>query len=119
MKQELNDTNLLNYLGKSPELKIIDFLIENKRTSWNITEIEQQGGIARSTLKAVIPKLLSLGLICIERSIGRSRLYMVNISNPIVSSLIRLSNQIDSVESMKSSAELKSKMNEKNIKITR
>jgi len=101
MKEELNDTNLLHYLGKSPELKILDFLIENKRTSWNITEIEQQGSIARSTLKAAIPKLLSLGLIKVERAIGRSRLYVVNMDNPVVGSLVRLSGQIDEIEAEK------------------
>jgi predicted transcriptional regulator len=101
MKQELNDTNLLRYLGKSPELKILDFLIENRRTSWNITEIEQQGCIARSTLKAAIPKLLDLGLIKVERAIGRSRLFLVNAENPVVGSLMRISGQIDVLEAAK------------------
>lgn len=95
---KVNDTNLIDYLGKSPELKILDFLIENKRTSWNITEIEKQGGIARSTIKLVIPKLLKLDLIRIERAVGRSRLYIINKENQIVKQLIKLSDSIDSVE---------------------
>ena len=101
MREELNDTNLLNYLGHSPELKILDFLIENRRASWNITELETQGGIARSTIKAAVPKLLELGLIRVERSIGRSRLYTIDAENPVISSLMRLSRQIDILEAAK------------------
>jgi len=98
MKEKINDTNLIYYLGKSPEIKILDFLIENKRTSWNITEIEKQGGIARSTIKLIIPKLFKLNLIKIERKVGNSKLYMINLENEIVKKVVRLSNLIDNTE---------------------
>ncbi len=94
---ERDYTNLIYYLGKSPELKILDFLIENKRTCWNITEIEKEGKIARSTIKLVIPKLLELKLIGIEMEVGKSKLYKINLDNKVVKQLIKLSNLIDEV----------------------
>ena len=94
-------TNLICYLGKSPEIKVLDFLIENKRTSWNITEIENESGIARITIKSVIPKLLKLGLIKIDEEIGKSKLYIINKDNLIVKNIIKLSNTIDKVERKK------------------
>jgi len=92
------ETNLVYYLGKSPEIKVLDFLIENKRTSWNITEIENQGGIARATLKLVIPRLLKLELLKVDRQIGNSKLYTINGENLIIKKLIGLSNLLDDVE---------------------
>lgn len=98
MKKEFKNTNLINYLGKSPEIKILDFLIENKRTSWNITEIENQGAIARSTLKLTIPKLIKLNLVKIERKIGNSTLYIINDDNQIIKQLNKISDLIEQIE---------------------
>ena len=40
MEIKRTNTNVVMYLGKSPEIKVLDFLIENRRTHWNVTEIE-------------------------------------------------------------------------------
>ena len=99
--KKINETSLIYYLGKSPEIKVLDFLIENKRDSWNITEIEKQGVIARSTLKLVIPKLLKLNLIQVERKIGNSTLYKINLNNKVIIELIKFSSLIDKTEQIK------------------
>lgn len=96
---DVDDTTFKHYLGKSPEIKVLDFLIENRRDSWNITEMEQQGNIARATLKLVIPKFLKLGLIQVDRIVGNSKLYKINLDNPIVKRIMKLYQDIDEIES--------------------
>jgi len=96
--ESLTDTSFQYYLGKSPEIKVLDFLIENKRDSWNLTEIQNQGRIARSTLKIVIPKLLNLNLLRVDRKIGNSSLYSINEDNGIMQLIMFLTCVINKTE---------------------
>jgi len=77
--------------------KIIDFLIENERESWTMGEISENSEIGYSTLKIIIPKMLSFGLIVIARTVGKSNLYMINKENPIVQKLKLLHDTISVV----------------------
>ncbi len=64
--------------GSVPAIRIIDFLIENRRDSWSMTEIAKQGGIAYPSVKHAIPALLDSGIIISTRKVGRIPLYAIS-----------------------------------------
>lgn len=82
------------YLGSVPTIRTLDFLIENRRTSWTLKEIAEQGGIAYPSLKLVMPRLLLRKLIFLERDLGKVKLYRLNEKNPVVKQLITLEREI-------------------------
>ena len=63
MADELNKTEetfFIKVMGKSPNNKVLNFLIENDRESWSMNEISEQGNIGYSTLKLLLPKMLKM-----------------------------------------------------------
>ena len=95
-KNENSQTLLLEVLGASPPMRVLDFLIENERTSWSLIEISKNAKVGYSTLKLIIPTLLKAGLIKVDRTIGRVKLYIIVKNNGIVQKLSSLRNTINS-----------------------
>ncbi len=88
------ETSFLEVMGNSPRNRILDFLIENRRTSWQYKEIIKSQEIGYSTLKKIIPELYNLGLVIVEEVIGRNKLIRINHRSKIVINLIHLHNVI-------------------------
>lgn len=80
-------------LGSVPAIRIIDFLIENRRDSWSMTEIAQQGGIAYPSVKYAMPQLVTAGLVVVTRKVGRIPLYAIS-STSSAKKLIELHKEV-------------------------
>lgn len=65
-------------LGSVPAIRIIDFLIENRRDSWSMTEIATQGGLAYPSVKHAMPQLMAAGIVVVTRKVGRIPLYTIS-----------------------------------------
>ena len=78
---------LLQYLGKNPELRVIDFLLENTLFDFSKKEILEEIGMSKSTLYRILPKLLRMEIIRITRRIGKAPLYQINVESPVVKDL--------------------------------
>jgi hypothetical protein len=83
-------TVFVELFGSIPRIKIIDFLIENRRESWSLTEIATQGRIAYPSVKLAMPALLRIGVVKPTRHIGRIALYTIDSENPIALRIIEL-----------------------------
>jgi len=83
-------TNFEKLLGKTPTIRVLDFLIENKRDSWSMHEINQEGGVAYPTLKLILPHLMELEIIEVTRQIGKIKFYQLKEDDNRVKKLIAL-----------------------------
>lgn len=94
VEAHLQDTCFVDVLGKSPKTKILDFLIENRRESWSLTEISDNSSVSYSMVKSILPSLLEEDIVEITKKIGKANLYRINSDNKIASLLIDLRDKI-------------------------
>jgi len=80
----------LQYLGDNPKIRILDFLMENFALDFSLPQISQGSKVAYTTLIDLLPKLIKQGIIMETRKIGKSKLYKLNIDNPIAKSLLAI-----------------------------
>lgn len=79
----------LDYVGDSPQMRILQYLIEGRNFDYTITDM-LNAGVSWGTLNQLMPKLLKLGLIIKTRKIGRATLYKINNKNDAAKQLIVL-----------------------------
>ena len=81
---------LLEVLGDTPELRIIDFLITNMHDKVYKNEIIERIGSNRTTFFKTWKNLEKYSLVVPFKKIGRSTLYQLNLENEFVKWLLRL-----------------------------
>jgi len=74
----------LRYLGDNPKIKVLDFLMDNFALDFSLPQIAQGSKVAYTTLIELLPLLLKQKIIIETRKIGKSKLYKLNLDNPIV-----------------------------------
>jgi len=88
MKQD--KSLLLQAIGDTPKLRIIDFLITFQKFDYSMTDIAEGSGVAYRTLQEVWPEIEKAQLVVETRKVGKSRMFRANMENPIVLGLSRL-----------------------------
>jgi len=83
----------LEYVGESPRMKVLQYLIEGRNFDYTLTDI-LNSGVSWGTLNILIPKLLELGIIVKTRKIGRATLYRINPRNELAKMFIALYDKI-------------------------
>src|SRR3989344_8672271 len=81
---------LIKFLGENPVFKIVDFLIENKGVDFTKKEIIEGSGISRASLFNYWEQIEEQEIVKITRKFGKTKLYTLNSSNPIVKKLLEL-----------------------------
>lgn len=81
---------LIEFLGDTPLIRVIDFLIENSTFDYTKTEIAENSGISRASIYNIWPTLEKFELVKKSRQIGNTTLYKLNKENPVVQKLIEL-----------------------------
>ncbi len=84
----MNKTIFVETLGNSPQVKVLDFLIENQRCGWSLVEIKNETKTGYATLKYLLPKMLKRKLVIITKKIGKINLYKINVENKAVKHLM-------------------------------
>lgn len=93
--RDSEETLFLKALGiKSPVLRILDFLMDNKAYDYSKTDIAKGAGISRTTLSSAWENLEKTGLVRETREVGRAKMYKLNLKNPVVKKFIELDNAI-------------------------
>ncbi len=88
-------TLFLQTLGiKSPLLRILDFLMDNKAYDYSKTDIAKGAGISRTTLSSTWEHLEKNGLVSETRVIGRAKMFKLNLNSPVIQKFIELDNAI-------------------------
>lgn len=98
----MKDSIFLEYVGHSPRMKILQYLIEGRNFDYTLTDM-LKAGVSWGTLNQLIPKLVKLGIIVKTRKIGRATLYKTNQHNEAVKQLVALYDklilqQLDAIE---------------------
>ena len=88
MKQD--KSLLLQAIGDTPKLRIVDFLITFQKFDYSLTDISEGSGVAYRTLQEVWPEIVKAQLVVETRKVGKSRMFRANMENPIVLGLSRL-----------------------------
>jgi len=84
----------LRVFGTSPQLRLLDFFLDNPNHDFSRNEIMQAIGMAKRTLYEYLPILLEEGAIKVSRRIGRAELYTLDRESPIVQCFLRVEEEL-------------------------
>ena len=90
MKAKENKSLFLQQFGDTPQLRVLDFLIDNQFFDFPMTEIAREANVSYNSLKLFFPQLISSGIIIKTRKIGKSDYFKLNIKHPFIANLIKL-----------------------------
>lgn len=85
-----NKSFFLQYLGDNPKIRVIDFLMDNFALDFSLPQIAQGSDVAYTTLISMLPTLFRQHIIAETRKIGKSKLFKINIDNPVVKALFAI-----------------------------
>jgi len=88
MKEE--KSLLIKMFGNSPEMRIIDFFLNNTPFDFSKKEIIKETGMSKATFYANWEKLEKSGIIKISRRFGKAKLYELNKDSPLVKQLFSI-----------------------------
>lgn len=89
----LEKSLLIQYLGDTPKLRIIDFFLEN-RSDYSKKEIIEGTGISKTTFYKVWDELMQFGIVKETRKYGMAQLYALKESNPLVKKFMALDSEL-------------------------
>jgi len=75
-------TIFLQTFGTSPLMRVLDFLVVNEEFDYSMTAIAELSGVGYSTLKLFWNKLEKGGIVVQTRTVGKAKMYRLNLSNP-------------------------------------
>jgi len=87
----MDDSAFLKTVGSSPVARVLDFLITNYDFDYSVTEISEKSNVGWTTLHKFWNGLAESGLIKNTRVVGNSRMYMLNLENPVAKELVSFS----------------------------
>lgn len=90
MKAKENKSLFLKQFGDTPQLRVIDFFIDNSIFDFPLTEIARESNVSYNSLKSFINDFLKNGFIIKTRKVGKSDYYKINKENPFIVNLMRL-----------------------------
>lgn len=94
MDMEKDISVLLQALGDTPKLRVIDFLITFQNFDYSLTDIAEGSEVAYRTLMDFWPDLEANKLVVETRKVGKSRMFKANMEHPIIKGLSKLQLQI-------------------------
>ncbi len=81
---------LLKLTGDVPFFKIIDFLLENKGMDFSKSDIAKGAELSRASLFKYWGEIEQHQIVKVTRSFGKTKLYTLNVKNPVTQKLIEL-----------------------------
>lgn len=88
----------MKVLGRTPEIRILDFLLDNPLFDFTKKEILEAVGMTKRTLYKTLPGLEEMGLVKVSRKIGKAKLYKIDMENPVVLKLRELERELSLIE---------------------
>ena len=90
METKENKSLFLEYFGDTPQLRVMDFLIDNHFFDFPMTEISRGANVSYNSLKVFFPKLVESNMLAFTRKVGKSDYFQLNIEHPFIKKLIQL-----------------------------
>lgn len=97
----MDTTLLMQYLGDTPNLRIIDFFLDN-RSDYSKKEILEGTGMSKTTLYKIWPNLEQLQVIIPKRKYGNTTLYALNRDNIFVKQIMSMDSALSKKTMQKS-----------------
>ena len=76
--------------GDTPQLRVIDFLIDNHFFDFPITEIARESNVSYNSIQVFFEQFIKSGIVEKTRRIGKSDYYKLNMENEFVKNLVKL-----------------------------
>lgn len=89
MKIKKDKSAFLEYVGDTPQLRVLDFFIGNHFFDFPLTEIARSSEISYNSLKSIFPKFIEKGILVKSRKVGKSDYYKFNMENEFVKNIIK------------------------------
>jgi len=90
MKFQDEPTIFREFFGRTPMIRVLEYLLEGRELDASLSDIAEGAGINRVTLFRLWPKLEKLRIVVHTRDIGNAKLYKINMKNPRVRALAEL-----------------------------
>ncbi|MBW2976253.1 hypothetical protein KY347_02295 [Candidatus Woesearchaeota archaeon] len=90
----------IEFMGDSPMIRVLDYLITYKEVDFSITDIAENAGIGRATLYRIWGNLISNKIIKHTRDIGKAKLFTLNVKNKKIQKLVDIYNML-TIEELK------------------
>jgi hypothetical protein len=90
MKTKENKSLFLQYFGDTPQLRVIDFLIDNFMFDFPMTEMARESQVSYNSIKLFFKKWVESEILVKTRSVGKSDFYRFNLDNAFVKNLMKL-----------------------------
>ncbi|MGI0060991.1 MAG: winged helix-turn-helix domain-containing protein [Nitrosotalea sp.] len=78
---------LLRAYGSSPQMKIVDHLMDFPKNDFTQKEIIEALGMSKTTFYKYFDNIVEFGMIRVNRKIANAKLYSINMDSPIVKNI--------------------------------
>ena len=85
-----NGTGIIEFLGDTPLIRVLDFLIVFREYDYNKQDIAKNANVSWNTLDKIWDKLVDLSIIVYTRKVGKSQMFRINLDKVAVEKLIEL-----------------------------
>jgi len=90
MKNKEDKSLFLEYFGDTPQLRVLDFLIENFSFDYPMTQIASESKVSYNSIKIFFDNFVKAGILIQTRKVGKSDYFKLNTDTIFVKNLIRL-----------------------------
>mgnify|MGYP001588138786 FL=1 len=78
------------FVGDYTGIRLLEFLIDGRFFDYTLTDITEKAEVSWRTLHRIWPRFVQNKIVIVTRTIGRVKLYKLNIKNPAVIKLVEL-----------------------------
>ncbi len=90
MMIKMEKSLLIEFLGDTPIVRVLDFLLVFRKFDYNKQDIAINSNVSWNTLDKIWGMLIKNNIIIKTRKVGKSNMYELNMENPAVKKLIEL-----------------------------
>ena len=90
MRVKENKSIFLEYLGDTPQLRALDFFIDNHFFDYPLTEIARGRNVSYNSLVSFFSDWVKKKIVIKTRKVGKSEYYKINLENSFVRNIIKL-----------------------------
>ena len=92
--KDLGETLFIKMFGYSPKLRILDIFLDNPYFDFSKSEVIRELGMSKQTFYKNFKDLEELGIVESSKSIGRAKMYRINLKHPLVKRLNEIVNEV-------------------------
>lgn len=90
MKIKQNKSFFLMQFGDTPQLRVLDFLIDNHFFDFPMTEMARESNVSYNSIILFFNDWIKSRILVNTRKVGKSDYYKLNMENPFIQNLVKL-----------------------------